>query len=135
MEKRELKFRIWNINKYIFDSVEENIVLGLNGHLYGSLDDGRLYVLDKNNYIIEQYIGLTDKNNKPIYEGDILKLTGEYDGGVHNWHKIGDTKYSLVDDYEYWIYWTSEADLKEDFNQKEREVVGNIHENPELLEQ
>jgi uncharacterized phage protein (TIGR01671 family) len=135
MEKRELKFRVWNINKYIFDSVEENIVLGLNGHLYGTLDDGRLYLLNKNNYIIEQYIGLTDKNNKPIYEGDILKITGEYDGGVHNWYKIGDTKYSLVDEYEYWIYWTSEADLKEDFNQKEREVVGNIHENPELLEQ
>lgn len=86
---------------------------------------------------VGQYTGLTDKNGKKIFEGDILKTpcwytrydypcvciyreehqTGSIQGfGLY--HKINDWV-ELVD--------TDEWD--------EFEVIGNIHDNPELLEE
>ena len=105
---RELKFRAWHpIAKTMLTE--------------GSLSfDGVMtthWSVDRD-WIIEQYTGMKDKDGKEIYEGDIL----EYDGTItpivwveNGWWLIDDGKETLPS-----VEW--------------RKVVGNIHENPELLE-
>ena len=83
---------------------------------------------------IGQYTGLTDKNGKKIFEGDVLKI---YEGSEDDGYKISNV-YSyggvLCVDYE-----TSEWDFNalaflDSDNVFTFEVIGNIHDNPELLE-
>ena len=78
---------------------------------------------------VGQYTGLTDKNGKKIFEGDILEgdLEDSLDPGAKwrsevIWGKFGwnckGNKISLpMDEYDI----------------REGEVIGNIHDNPELL--
>lgn len=83
---------------------------------------------------VGQYTGLTDKNGKKIFEGDILQI---YEGSEDDGYKIREVySYSgvLCVDYE-----TSEWDFNalaflDGDNVFTFEVIGNIHDNPELLE-
>lgn len=82
-------------------------------------------------FVIEQFTGLTDKNGKEIYEGDILAC---YDWGTTNTFMHNDVILWDVDE-NGWNFKTDWAECRYDFRKAiiVSEVIGNIHENPELL--
>ena len=115
-EMKEIKFRAW-------DKEEKNF-------MYFDATDGLKSECD-DTYIrlnvrkIEQYTGLKDKNGKEAYFSDLVKI----DTGI----------YQIIWDEDYAGYFlklvggigvTSGLPM---FNLKEGEVIGNIHENKELL--
>lgn len=72
----------------------------------------------------EQYTGMKDANGKQIYEGDIVEVTIE--------DCIQDDKYLVKNMWDPHV-WTEESDSY--YAVSKMEVKGNIHENPELLEE
>ena len=83
------------------------------------------------NHEVMQSTGLKDSKGTEIYEGDIIKFKvdfpeQEFDNGIVRWADGG--------------YWTSQIEndleelLSEELNDlKGSEIIGNIHQNPELL--
>ena len=110
----------------------------IEGWYVSALDEGHHCIFlasapDMGEYVdpktVGQYTGLTDKNGTKIFEGDILRFTelghtangvvvfaNEYPGGWLVQGKHTESKCSLA-------------------MRRNVEVIGNIHDNPELLEE
>ena len=77
-----------------------------------------------------QYTGLTDKNGKRIFEGDVAKVLQGKDKdiayvGFENGAFMLYPKTGNIYERTLWSYWYNDWDV---------EVIGNITDNPELLE-
>lgn len=123
---RAIKFRFWNTRTGKFE--EESDLFFVRG-------DGVICSNDsvENNLEAEQYTGLKDKNDKEIYEGDIVRCWIELSPilGGGKYCKVSKVEW-LESDNPEWPY-----DKVIGFMFEEScdgyEVIGNIHENPELL--
>ena len=117
---REIKFRVWdketgawccwaNANSFFHCDQKGNISWFRN--------EGR--------FIIQQYTGLTDKNGKELFEGDIIKQRHNYIDieerdwiGAVEWHESG---------------WRMMSKEDIGFKLRDCKIIGNVFENPELL--
>jgi len=117
--KRKIKFRAFSTKQSIsgttgmweIPSMEE--LLDNRSYDYGYPSD----------YILMQYTGLKDKNGKEIYEGDVLMRGEKGEGDITGevvYHHSG-----FFMEFEK----GKRMSVYEDF-----EVIGNIYENPELVE-
>lgn len=77
---RELKFRVWDKEGKKFLTNMLGIGLYVDANL---CHDGDYY---HEKYIFQQFIGLTDKNNKKVYEGDIIEFI--YTVGDFAWEEM-----------------------------------------------
>ena len=108
---------------------------------YGSKEDADVIITSKESLTYDQaldyeivlpktvgqYTGLTDKNGKKIFEGDVLKYIDE-DGEASYISVIFEDCAFLIDDDGI-----IDTDLLTSYVFLGIEVVGNIHDNPELL--
>ncbi len=114
------KFRAWDKNTNDMVDVK-TIDLEKDGSI-GCIVDYNGINLDVSECVLMQYTGLKDKNGVEIFEGDIgwddhQEVHGQviFENGAfkYEWENISEDLFEATDDIE---------------------IVGNIHENPELLE-
>ena len=125
------KFRVWDklAERMIYphNDNQQHFIIDLNGRFH-NLQNGS----GGDDYVIQQYTGLTDINDKEIYEGDILK--NHYDVGNNI---IGQVLYES--DHGGYIFQWKRKGRGQDYKNLncdvafESVIVGNIFENPELL--
>lgn len=127
---REIKFRAWNSKDSYWAPFEDD-------HDYELKNDGigrclQMWV-DGNPqkegvYIISQFTGLNDKTGKEIYEGDIV---------IWKVESI-ERRAAVYYDEKQACFWMGKDKntnmlVLNDWMRGEYEVLGNIHQNPELL--
>jgi len=157
---REIKFRgmlrngEWVYGGYV--KIKEGAHCILSGECDHLEADGQTKNVLRFNAVkyktVGEYTGLKDKNCTPIFEGDIVKTTV----GKHLWRYLvttdsnfgGNNLYLITryrnfrhidvgDEIEWGDFFVNECrDTLTEYNaNKNLEVIGNIYENPELLNQ
>ena len=137
---REILFRgkkdddEWVYGSFCMDALEQfNGLCGVDGfiRLYDKAK-GKMQTYEVDRETVGQYTGKTDKNKKRVFDGDIIRMFDAkppFDVGVVQW-----------DDHDQCYVvrstWSEKCHLTDFGNlgwPEYFEVIGNIHDNPELL--
>ncbi len=139
MTNRVIKFRIWDAiaSKYLENEVMWSVACLPQEMLPGQppfvpfLMVALLSPVEK--YTVQQFTGLTDKNGKEIYEGDIVKW-------FHGVEDVAEVKYVVSQvfnapypDMCYFGVRSARLGICHFQRDDDYTVIGNIFENPELL--
>ena len=121
---REIKFRAWHkkdgimrmVTAIDFVQSPPQVAIGNQGL------DSRDWWWECNTLLM-QYTGLKDKNGKEIYEGDVVKIPDRV------LHIVGFRRGMFC-----WENLRPDIPIVENLEEHECEVIGNVYENPGLLE-
>lgn len=120
---REIKFRIWSKKESQFFNQTINYTDG-KWFSFGSV-----YLLDEAGLVLQQFTGLTDKNGKGIYEGDLVKFIPIIDKKYRD-EFIGEIFYD-EDEAAFFHTFEEGRPSKRFFNLPKEwilEIIGNIFE-------
>jgi len=152
----EIKFRAWDkIKKEMIYDIQDcydsekcnsfgyflhaTLLDGIGGYDITDLDENQY---EEKRYIVAQHNWRIDKNKKEIYEGDILKA--KY--GYHTIKFDDKPPYKFPERIKKIGYYITIATMSgfiipsdtidwDWYDEKDIEIIGNIYENPELLEE
>lgn len=86
---------------------------------------------------IGQYTGITDKNGKRIFEGDIVKTETYLWHGENKKERVARIGFVVYDEkfcqFGIYIKNFSSCFILHRWKGDSNEVIGNIHDNPEML--
>lgn len=146
------RFRAWD--KEFKEMVQVDALVFEEQIIKATYKNGNIVKEDLKNYVLMQSTGLTDKNGKEIFEGDILKFNdswndfcyeGYVDGEIEGINfveiesetacfvfgktKISDSSLFYYTNEEHLTFQEIITDTSFEF-----EIIGNIWEHPELAE-
>lgn len=133
---RKIKFRVWFVNQMAYNIPKILLNRGeiKEVHINWDENDDTHNPADtwtgQNDWVLMQHTDLTDKNGKDIYEGDVVKERGfepeahivRFNRGAFCLEPINGIECHLWSDIKY-------------VEDEHGEVIGNIYENPNLLEE
>ena len=117
---REIKFRAWDGEKML---PPEDITQAPEHRKW----------LGKHDYSLMQFTGLLDKNGIPIYEGDIIDI-------LLRFYDCESFEMAVIE-FRSGAFWFDAKQVGyvdcnwHHYNESDRQVIGNIYENPELLKE
>jgi uncharacterized phage protein (TIGR01671 family) len=149
---REIKFRAWvygSGQKRMIQWKDIDAIEWCNDKLW--YKNGKYTLLG--NLTLLQFTGITDKNRKEIYEGDIVIANGMESVLVYDFSEARKFVNSTIQDTRKWeqrrsnyiVYWQDNFaqfnfkpvmpghSIATDISKREYEIIGNIYENPELV--
>jgi uncharacterized phage protein (TIGR01671 family) len=129
---REIKFKFWNKKNSRFLQNDNNSIDKTIFDLWDWVEVmGTCTSFPMGDYVFVQCTGLTDKNNKPIYEGDIVKFSRSFEKErqikeLKSFVRFdeGQFGFDLIGFNDRFFTLSDECGI---------EVIGNIFEHSELL--
>lgn len=146
------KFRAWD--KALKEMVQVNALVFDNQVVKVTYKNGNIAKENVKAYAFMQSTGLKDKNGKEIFEGDILKFNDEWSDYCYEGYVDGSTeginyveierettcfafgKTKISDSSLFYLIRDENLSFEELIKDEdfEFEIIGNVYENPELLE-
>lgn len=131
-----IKYRVYDtVQKKYIDS--NNVSISGDGILVATVPDSGVVIqpIDslEQRFIIEQYTGLKDDNGVEIAVGDIVRAKGY--SGYNNHSVVYSERFASFDIYKPDAPKMRISDIVGRPHTDDIEVIGNIHENAELLEE
>ena len=128
---RKLKFRAWDEKNKRWATDGGNIFIDEDGDTHEYIKNGfEPWLQYCPGLIIEQYIDRKDRNGKDVYEGDIF------------YSQYHDAYYEVVFHERYLGFFAltnnknvCHTDQELPVHDLQIEIIGNIHENPELMDE